>query len=63
MSENSKKFWLETTTGNNGAHNYGMSSARGCTLSDLPTDEVPAGSSAFDYTKKAIYFFDGVSWN
>lgn len=66
MSGNAEKWWLETITGNNGAHNYGMSSALGCTLDDLPTDGVPAGSSAFDYTKVGgknnVYFFDGVKW-
>ena len=59
---NDKKYWIEGITRNNGATQFGMSSGNGCTLSDLPTD-VNAGSSAFDYTTKNVYFFDGKSWN
>lgn len=58
-----EKVWLENKTGNNNAHNYGMSSALGCKVNDLPTEDVPPGSSAFDYTNKKVYFYDGVSWN
>lgn len=57
------KYWLESITGLNNAHHYGMSSALGCTLSDLPTEGVPAGSLVFDYTTKKVYFFDGIAWN
>ncbi|MCI7792232.1 MAG: hypothetical protein MR531_15940 [Lachnospiraceae bacterium] len=60
---NMKKYWLESITGLNGAHHYGMSSAAGCTKEDLPTNDVPQGSDCFDYTTKTVYFFDGISWN
>ena len=62
MDDTKPKYWLEQKTGLNNAHNYGMSSALGCTIEDLPTD-IPPGSSAFDYTTKTLYTYDGVSWN
>lgn len=58
----STKFWLEGCFGQHNGHKYGMSSAAGCTLNDLPTDGVPAGSLALDYTTLAVHTFDGVSW-
>lgn len=56
------KWWLEAVTGLNKASSLGMSSGAGCTVDDLPTDVNP-GSSAFDYTTKTVYFFDGISWS
>ena len=62
MAKNKKlKVWLESTADRGNAENYGMSSALGATIADLPTD-VPQGSSAMDYTTQTVYFFDGVSW-
>ena len=55
-------YWLESKTGLHNGHHYGMSSALGCTVNDLPTDDVPNGSDCFDYTTKKVYMFDGVSW-
>lgn len=57
-----EKYWLENKSGYNNAHIYGMSSARGCTKDDLPTD-IPQGSTCFDYTTQTLYTFDGVNWN
>ena len=57
------KYWLESISGLNNAHHYGMSSANGCKTTDLPTNEVPAGSDAFDYTTRTVYFYDGASWS
>ena len=57
-----EKVWFESHTGSNNAHQYGMSSALGATVADLPTD-IPPGSTAFDYTAKKAYFYDGISWN
>lgn len=56
------KFWLEGYFGQHNGHKYGMSSAAGCTTKDLPTDGVPAGSLAFDYSTAKVYKYDGVSW-
>lgn len=59
-----EKVWLEQIAGLNGAHTYGMSSALGATIDDLPTsDSIPSGSMAFDYTTNKVYKFDGVSWH
>lgn len=33
------------------------------TASDLPTDDVPAGSTAYNGTMTAMYMFDGSAWN
>lgn len=66
MSRNNKKWWLISSEGtsSNGANHYGMSSAAGCKITDLPTDDsVPQGSDCFDFTTKSAYFFDGISWN
>lgn len=59
-----EKVWLEIISGLHGGHQYGMSSALGAIKEDLPvSNNIPAGSTAFDYTTKKVYFFDGVSWN
>ena len=55
-----KTLYLDCGMG--AAESYGMSSALGATLSDLPQD-VPQGSSAMDYTTQTLYFFDGVTWH
>ena len=60
---NDKKYWIEGITRNNGATQFGMSSRNGCTIEDLPVDDVNAGSTAFDYTKQVLYTFDGQKWN
>lgn len=63
VSNTNEKVCLEGVSGSNYSHHYGMSSALGATKSDLPTDNVPAGSDAFDYTTRIVYFYDGVGWN
>ena len=66
MARELKKWWLINSEGtiSNGVNHYGMSSAAGCTIKDLPThDSVPQGSDCFDFTTKKAYFFDGISWN
>lgn len=66
MARTLKKWWLISSEGtsSNGANHYGMSSAAGCTLEDLPTDDnVPQGSDCLDFSTKKVYMFDGISWN
>lgn len=53
---------LEKKDYTTGQHEYGMSTADGDKVTDLPTAGVPQGSSAMDYTTSNVYFFDGVSW-
>lgn len=61
---NREQIWLESIVKMHSGHQYGMSSALGATKDKLPvSDSIPAGSTAFDYTTKKVYFFDGVSWN
>ena len=60
MARTLKKWWLISSEGTStcGANHYGMSSAAGCTLEDLPTDDnVPQGSDCFDFTKKVLHTF------
>jgi len=33
------------------------------TDSDLPTDDVPAGSTAYNAAMTVMYMFDGSAWN
>lgn len=55
---------LESTDeGYPGKRHYGMSSAQGDKVENLPKDNVPQGSDCFDYSTKTAYFFDGISWN
>lgn len=56
------KVWLDSVTGPRNLKTFGMSSGLGATVADLPTDDVPAGSIAIDYTTKTLYFFDGLAW-
>lgn len=55
-----RKVWEEFRN-ELGQISFGMSSALGATLADLPTDILP-GSDAFDYSTQKIYFFDGKEW-
>lgn len=57
-----EKWWIESKLGHNNSVELGMSSGLGCEVSDLPTD-IPPGSTAFDYTTKTLYTYDGVKWN
>lgn len=66
MARALKKWWLISSggTSSSGENYYGMSSAAGCTLADLPTDDsVPQGSYCTDFSTKKVYMFDGISWN
>lgn len=54
------KIWVEHIDNDN-RYDFGMSSALGASVADLPMTVEP-GSSAFDYTTKTVYFFDGKEW-
>ena len=53
---------LEKKDYETGTLEFGMSSAKGDKVSDLPTEGVAQGSSAMDYSTAKVYFFDGISW-